>query len=769
MSKRNSEFVDISALFRQYLSKWYLFVISVAVCGSLAFFYTKVKHPVYSVNANVLITQDDSQPAVGDAMGSAMSMLFGSDAYVEDEIFLVSSHSLYRDVARDLGLNINHRVRLGFLNSVFAYPDYPIDVTTAPGILDTLRVGLTFKVKVDDKGMADITAKMRRDKVVDVEDVKLPYVVNTPVGDFTVAPTKWYVPGKRVTTTIGVTGYDAAAELLDEDVHTEIASKRSNVISLSINTPNPEYGKAVLNEILDKYNERGIIEKRNQTVLTGDFIDGRLVVLSQDLAKSDLQIQKYKQQKGIHDIWSEARYQIEKKSKVEEKLIEARTQKEVIALTGDFLAEPRNAYVLVPMLLDSEALQRSIEEYNKLILERMALLESARPDNVALKLLTENIDNMRANIQTSLLRVLQSQEVVVRDLQKELDRTEGKLTDMPETEREYIDLEREHRVKNELYVFLLQRREENSLMMANAQPKGQIIDEAYTMSEPLGMGKKAVLLLGLLLGLLLPPIYLYCRRLIHNRFETRQDVERITDVPILGEMCIDNSGRRLVVSNDDTSATSELFRLMRINLLFVLNDPRDKVVLLTSTSSGEGKSFISINLAASLALMGKRVLLVGMDIRNPRLAEYIGISPRFGLTQYLSSSAVTLQQIITPLDAIPGLDVICAGPVPPNPAELLISNKVDQMFAELRDQYDYIIVDTAPIGLVSDTFTLDRVADASIYVCRANYTSLNDLAMVNDIFEQRRLKKVSIVINGTAAKKTYGYGQKKHGKSGKRH
>ena len=763
MAKRHSsDFIDIVGLFRQYLSKWYLFVISVIVCGGLAYFFTTINHPTYAVRANVLITTENQTPSAGDAMGSAMSMLFGSDAYVEDEIFLVSSHSLYREVARDLRLNVQQKVRLGFLNTVLAYPEYPIEITAPAGMYDTLRTAINFKLKVNKEGRADIRAKIKRSTVAELDDVTFPCTVNTPLGEFTFATTEYFVPGEKLTTTIFVNGYDAAAELLDEDVHAEIASKRSNVIALSIDTKNPDFGKAVLNEILEKYNQRGIVEKRKQTARTGDFIESRLVLLADDLAKSDSEVQTFKQSLGILDPYSEGRYQIEKRGEVEAKLIEARTVKEVMDLTEDFLSDPENAYSMVPMLVDSDNMANLIKDYNMVVLERNELLGSARPDNAALQLVTQRLDKMRNNISSSLKRLRNSQSVIVKDLERELGAVEDQMTQMPEYERKFADIYRQNRVKNELYVYLLQRREENSLMMANAQPKGQVIDEAYTLSEPLGMGKKAILLIGLLLGLCLPPLYLYCRKLIHNRFETRQDVERVTDVPILGEMCIDNSGRRLIVSADDTSSAAELFRLMRINLLFVLNNANDKVVLVTSTSSGEGKSYISINLAASLVLMGKKVLSVGMDIRNPRLAEYLEMSPRFGLTQYLSSSQITLDQIINPVPDVPGLDVIVAGPVPPNPAELLISPKVDEMFQTLRDRYDYIIVDTAPIGLVSDTFTLDRVADAAIYVCRANYTSLNDLQLVNDIYEQHRLKKLSIVVNGTAAKKTYGYGQKKH-------
>ena len=261
------------------------------------------------------------------------------------------------------------------------------------------------------------------------------------------------------------------------------------------------------------------------------------------------------------------------------------------------------------------------------------------------------------------------------------------------------------------------------------------------------------------MGLFLPFVGLYLYKIIRNKFEDRKEVERHVSAPILGEMCVDRSVRKMVVTADDTSSATELFRLMRSNLQFMLSGDSDKVVLVTSTVSGEGKSFISSNLAASLSLLeGKRVLLVGMDIRNPQLENYLDIHPRFGLTNYLSSSAVSLDEIIVPLAGYKSLDVIVAGPVPPNPSELLASRKVDELFATLRTRYDYIVVDSAPVGMVSDTFTLDRIADATVYVTRVNYSSLNDLRFIEEIYDDKRLKKLSVVVNGTASKKGYGYG-----------
>ncbi|MDE6684672.1 MAG: CpsD/CapB family tyrosine-protein kinase, partial [Duncaniella sp.] len=252
---------------------------------------------------------------------------------------------------------------------------------------------------------------------------------------------------------------------------------------------------------------------------------------------------------------------------------------------------------------------------------------------------------------------------------------------------------------------------------------------------------------------------LYIRKLILDKAETRDEVERHLSAPILGEMCIDRSGRSLVVTEHDTSSVTELFRLLRSNMQFLLNGKDDKVVLMTSTKSGEGKSFIALNLAASLALQhDRKVLLVGMDIRNPQLANYIGINPKWGLTNYLSGGHLSIQDIIQQVPGAKSLDVIVAGPIPPNPAELLMSENVDKLFEQLRPMYDYIIIDSAPVGMVSDTFTLNRLADATVYVTRVNYTTLQDLKFAESIYEDKRLTNVSVVINGTHSKKGYGYG-----------
>lgn len=759
-SNQNSEFIDIKGLLSTYAKKWHWFLISVIICGLAAVLFIKISKPKYEVHANVLISQEE-----GKDMSSfgGLGDIFGSSGYVEDEIFVINSHSVLRDVARDLGTYRTHIVKTGILSKVFKYKKFPVEVYPAPGIVDTLLTTVSFAADVRADGIADITVKAAGKKIAEFEEQKLPATLKTKYGSFVVDRTKDYPAGEDVNTTIYVTGYDVAAENLATEVKSSIASKKSNVIALSIISTDEKYGRDILNAIIAQYNDRGIAEKNRQNEKTAAFIDQRLALISDSLNASEADIQIYKQSQGIVDVSSETSYNMGLKSSAERALISAQTENEIIRITRDFLRDPEKAYDLIPTGSEPTGSEisgvgSSIGTYNQLIMRRISLLTNAKANNVALKSLTEQIDAMRASINTSLDRAYQNSLIGVRDLQIQYNKAQGHLGNVPTQERAFLNLKRQQEVKQQLYLFLLQRREETAMLLANSVPKGQIIDNAYTLSEPVGMSKKMILAIAILLGLCFPPVILYLKKLMRNKFETRAEVEALTEIPVLGEMCTDHGGTQLVVSSHDTSSTSELFRLIRSNLQFMLSAADDKVILMTSTSAGEGKSFISINLAASLALQNKRVLLIGMDIRNPQLAKYLTLAPHTGVTQYLANPSIAIDDLIMREPLMPNLDIITAGPIPPNPGELLTGDAVDRLFVELRKRYDYIIVDTAPVGMVSDTFNLARISDATIYVCRANRTTLRDIQFINSIYNEKRLRKMSLVVNGTAAHKGYGYG-----------
>lgn len=761
--KNAADYIDFNALLKSYLSKWYVFAISVILCLGLGYLYTRMNNRPMEVKANILISQEDDGPfGVSSSSPAAASMgsLFGSSAYVEDEIFVITSHSLYCNVAKSLGLDRMHYVSPAFLKSYLAYPDFPVDVVGPAGIADTLTRGLTFKVNVSKDGLADIRVKNHKNKtIVKANDVKLPYVVKTDIGDFTVKETPSFPKGEKVKTLITVGSYDSAAEQLTRDVVADLASKKSNVITLQLNTPNTDFGSDVLNKILEKYNERGIYEKNLQGKKTATFLEDRIDLMGKDLETAEIAIQNYKQSNGITDLEVEAEYRYKTSGSLESQLYNMETELELLRITREFFMDSIHSNELVPTTVSTASVQQGIETYNAMVLERLDLLNNAKGDNIALRRIDQRMAMTRRNMLATTDRAIEATALRIKELKAQQGDNRSMLSRIPVQEREYINMKRQQEMKQELYLFLLQRQEENTLMLSNAIPKGKIVDEAYVIGDPLGMSNKVIMLAALLVGLFLPFVGLYLYKIIRNKFEDRKEVERHVSAPILGEMCVDRSGRKMVVTADDTSSATELFRLMRSNLQFMLSGDSDKVVLVTSTVSGEGKSFISSNLAASLSLLeGKRVLLVGMDIRNPQLENYLDIHPRFGLTNYLSSSAVSLDEIIVPLAGYKSLDVIVAGPVPPNPSELLASRKVDELFATLRTRYDYIVVDSAPVGMVSDTFTLDRIADATVYVTRVNYSSLNDLRFIEEIYDDKRLKKLSVVVNGTASKKGYGYG-----------
>lgn len=752
--KDKSEFFDIKSLLLSYRTHWWWFAISVILCLTIAFVYVRTHNARYLVRANVIVSDDNTGSFT--AM-SGIGDLFGSRANVEDEVYVISSHTVLRDVARDLGVYKEHIVKDGFLKKSLHYPDYPLDIYAAPGLLDTLRTSLSFKVSTDKKGIADVKIFCQGKKIASYDDCTLPAVLKTMYGDFTLKATDTYPKGKKVKSTITVSGYDIAAEGLAEVVSSSKASRKSNMVEMSIVTDNPAYGTAVLDEIMDNYNRRTVAYQNAQGEKTQKFINERLALISGDLADAEKDIQSYKNQRGITDVAAEAEYNMKVRGTADNALVAAETQSELIRMTRDFLRKPENAYELIPVTGEIGSVSSSIKNYNDLVIWRMQLTKNAKKDNAALRQLDEQINSLRAVINESLEKAYQASLVSIREARQRLNASMTRLGNVPAQEREFLGLKRQQAVKQELYIFLLQRREETAMMIANALPKGRIVDQAYTLSEPVSMKKRIILAIALFLGIIIPMILLYLRSLFRTKVDTSDDLRKLSDVPVLGEICNDNTGQSLVVETDNTSSTAELFRMVRSNLQFMCNKPSN-VIIVTSTRSGEGKSFISVNLAASLALAGKKVVLVGMDIRKPRLGEYLNISHPTGVTNYLANPTDSLGSLIIKSPRTPGCDVILAGPVPPNPNELLTSPATVHFFEKLRGMYDYIIVDSAPVGMVSDTLALASMADMTIYVTRANFTTHRDIEFVNDLAKDKRLPRVSLVLNGVVLRSKTGYG-----------
>lgn len=765
-NNKKKDFIDVKGTIALYARNWYWFLISLVLCGVVAYVAIKKFPQKVQVRSSILVTQDAGTLSMMNGLGG----LLGADPYVQDEIFVITSHSVLCNVAKNLGTNKRHWVKTGFLTKKFEYPTFPVDVHTEPAILDTLQATICFKVKVHTDHTADVEAIVKHTTVAEENGAALPATINTPYGQFIVNTTDTYSDAEDVKTWIYVTGYHSAAEDLAEEVSPVIASKKSNVIELNLVTENADFGIDVLNDIMKVYNELGIEERNKRATKTAAFIKERLDIIAADLNAAEADIEQYKEDNRLVDIQAETAYNTQIKSEMERRLISAETGQEILKMTIDFISNPENKYELLPSQFtnmdgssggNDNAASSAMGTYNDLVLRRMTLLNQAKPGNRTVVELEQQIAAMRSNIITALERQLKNNTVTIAELRAKANAAQSKLGNVPTQERQFINLKRQQQVKQELYLFLLQRSEETAMLIANAVPKGQIIDQAFALRDPVGMSKWAMLAIALFMGFFIPILCMYIKRVLRTRIESRQDVENASGLPILGEMCIDRSGDSVVVGTDRTSSASELFRMIRTNLGFVLANPDDKVVMVTSSVSGEGKSFISVNLSASLALLGKKVILVGMDIRCPQLASYLSLPSTPGLTQYLSNHNMTVAELTRPLESTPGLDVIVAGPVPPNPGELMTSPRLGTLIEELRKNYDYVVLDTAPVSMVSDTFNLTRYADATIYVVRIKKTRLQDLRFLADIARDERLKRVNIVVNGSSTKSGYGYGYQK--------
>ena len=751
----NNDFFDIRGMLNKWKQKWYWFAISAFTLAALMFVFTKIKKPVYQVQADILISTDDSS---GLSPLGSFSQMFGNSGYVQDEVYVIMSHSVNREATRRLNLNKIHKEK-GLLLSDFKYNDYQIDITSENEIADTLRSALKFTVDVTEKGKINVEVEDVHDDLAEVSADKFPVKVETKYGNFIVDKTKDFIPDEDLKSTIYFLGYDAQAENIAQELNIYIADRKSNVIKLLIETTNIEYGKDVLNSIIDIYNKRGVAERSLKATQTLKFIDERLAMISGDLTESEASVEKYKTEKGIIDVGQEAAYQTGVRGRAESEMVQAETQLDILKMTQEFLNNPKNKFDLIPTSVANSSLQEAISKYNGQIMYRMNLLNSAaKESNYTVRQLENSLTATRGNIIESLNRIIEQQTLVVNELRRQLGGAQGKLAGVPTQEKQYRNLMRQQNIKEQLYLFLLQRREETAMLIANSTPKAIIVDEAYAQQEPLGMKPIMKIIIAFMFGLMLPAVVIWVLDLLKDKFSTSDELRRKTSLPILGEISTDRHGEALAVREGGSSTTAELFRLVRSQLQFMLKSPDDKVIMVTSTMPGEGKSFISINLAASLAIANKRVILVGMDIRKPRLAEYLQLPARKGLTEYLADNKLTENDIITPASTKLPFDVICAGPIPPNPAELLLSDRIDQLFAKLREQYDYVIIDSAPVGVISDSFNLVRITDLTIYVTRANYTKFADVKYANTVAAEGRLKNVSIILNGTKARQGYGYG-----------
>ena len=758
-AQHEEQIMDFSAFVRKYKRYWWLFLLSLLACMTLAFAYLKYAKRVYNIKSVVLVAQDENSDGIGANLLKSMKLM-GQGNKVDDEMIVFSSQELCTQVVQQLKLNCSYLEDRGWLKpSKDHYNTSPIVVLAPEEMFDTLST-VTFRIDVDKRGKADIKARSGNTKLADLKDVALPATVKTSYGVFGIQLTKNFKQGKPCYIKASLAGNQLRGEALNRRIKVKLVTKKSNGIDLTLAETNKSRGKDILNKLMELYNERGQKEKDEQAINTAKFIDERLALIYKGLTSSEADIEAFRRRNNMINVELQMKNTMAKQEMADRAIIKLETDKRLLGMVKDFVNDPANRHSFIPFDVDSSAASGSIKTYNNLLVKRQELEQSAKGDNMVLKRIDEQIETMHQNIIKSIDTSIKGINLQLSQAQGETNSTNNDMGKVPSIEREAQDLYRQQGIQNSLYTFLLQKREENALVLAATTPKGKIVDHAYAQSTPISPNRLVTLALALMAALMLPLLLVYLKDLFTTKFSNQEELEEISQVPFIGHVHHNRHKTALVVKDGKTSSIVELFRYIRNNLQFLLNKEEDKVILVTSSVSGEGKSFISTNIASSFALLGRRVALVGMDIRSPKLAQMLDLNEMPGVTSYLSQSNVTLDQIAQPCKEVKGLDVFVGGAIPPNPSELLLGDRVKDFFRDLREQYDVIIVDSAPVAQVSDSFALDKYSNATVYVTRANYTKRNLIKFMNRIAANKQLKNMCVVLNDTKPSNdsTYGYG-----------
>ena len=776
------ESIDVKELLFKYLLHWPWFVGAVVVCLIAAWVYLYIATPVYNISATVLI-KDDKKGGSARMLSGLESLgldgMVSSSQNIDNEIEVLRSKTIVKEVVEDLGLYISYTDEDEF-PSRNMYKTSPVQVSLTPQEADLLEEPMIVKMALQPQGSMDVTVKIDDDEYQKHFE-KLPAVFPTDKGTLAFFLTPDSVLSSKRTleeatdlekTTRNITATInrplTVAKWCCKNMTIEPTSKTTSVAVISLKNSNVQRGKDFINKLLEMYNINTNNDKNEVAQKTAEFINERISIISKELGSTEKDLESFKRGAGITDLTSDAQIALTGSAEYEKKRVENQTQ---INLLQDLQKYLQNeGYEVLPsnIGLQDVNLAAAINRYNDVLVERKRLLRTSTENNPTIINLDTSISAMKENVQVSLDRVLRGLFITKADLDREANRYSRRISEAPGQEREFVSIARQQEIKAGLYLMLLQKREENAITLAATANNAKIIDEAIADDAPVSPRSKITYLIALILGVGIPVGVIYLLELTKFKIEGRADVEKLTSAPIVGDIPLtDEKLGAIAVFENQNNLMSETFRNVRTNLQFMLGNDK-KVILVTSTVSGEGKSFISGNLAISLSLLGKKVVIVGLDIRKPGLNKVFNISKKEqGITQYLANPEKNLMDLVQLSDVSKSLYILPGGTVPPNPTELLARDGLDKAIETLKKNFDYVILDTAPVGMVTDTLLIGRVADLSVYVCRADYTRKNEYTLINELIDGNKLPNLCTVINGLDLKKRkygYYYGYGKYGK-----
>lgn len=783
---RQEEPLNIRDLIFKFVVYWPWFVISAIVLVVCAYIYLRFQEPVYNITSTILVKEQDQRTKMMGTAGGAMSALqdmggFTMSSSFDNELEILKSRTLVKKVVSELGLYINTYRKGSFGYNATLYKNSPVNVYLTPQEAEKLKSPIRVDMRYTEEGLLEAKAtyfELEEEKTVTQKFAKLPAVLPTPAGVLSFTPADSAITVKGEVNLISIiTTPKVAANSYSASLSISPSSKTTTIAKVALKNTNRQRGADFINALVRQYNEDANNEKNEVARKTAEFIEDRISIINAELGSTESELAAFKQRSGLTDIASDAQLAKEQSTRYDQERIQNATQISLVRFLQSYINNPANRNEVIPanVGLQDENLSSVIDQYNTMIIERKRLLNTSSESNPAVINLNSGIDAMRNSVQTSVQSVLKGLEIKKSDIDRQAKRYETRISDAPAQEKEFMTISRQQEIKASLYIMLLQKREENAITLAATANNGRIIEAPEGSIAPVAPKKPTMMLAALIIGLLIPAAIIYIRELLKFKIETPEDVERITDVSIVAEIPMSNdmSEGGIVIHENHNNVMEEMFRGLRTNLQFMM-EPKDKVIMVSSSMPGEGKSFIAGNIAVSMAFLGKKVLIVGLDIRKPGLNKVFRLTRRAeGITNYLSNpSEVNLFNLIQHSEMSPNLDILPGGPVPPNPTELVARETLDNAMAMLRERYDYIILDTAPIGMITDSAIISRVADICLYVCRADYTPKTSFQFINTLNSEKKIPKIATVINGidmSMRKHSYYYGYGKKYGYGKRY
>ena len=776
LGEQSEEQVNIQELLFRYLIHWPWFVVSIIICIACAWGYLRLTTPIYNISATVLIK--DEKKGGGASMSSDLEKMglegfVSSSSNVDNEIEVLRSKSLAREVVNNLGLFVTYMDEDEFPSKEL-YHTSPVLVSLTHQEADKLPGRMEINMILQPTGALGVQITVGEKEYRKQFD-KLPAVFPTDEGTvafFANNDTLSAVRPENITKERHITAFINRPFSVSKGYVNSLSiaptSKTTSVVVISLENTNTRRGRDYINKLLEMYNINANNDKNEVAQKTAEFIDERIGIISKELGSTEQDLENFKRSAGITDLSSEAQIALTGNAEYEKKRVENQTQINLVMDLQRYMKG--NEYEVLPsnIGLQDAASAGAIDRYNQMLVERKRLLRTSTENNPTIINLDTSIRAMRTNVQATLDATLKGLQITKEDLAREASRYSRRINDAPTQERQFVSIARQQEIKSVLYLMLLQKREENAITLAATANNVKIIDEALADDNPISPKKTIVYLVALVLGVGLPVGVIYLIGLTKFKIEGRADVEKLTSLPVVGDIPLaDEKTGSIAVFENQNNLMSETFRNVRTNLQFMLENGKN-VILVTSTISGEGKSFISANLAISLSLLGKKVVIVGLDIRKPGLNKVFNIPKKeHGITQYLTNTTANLMDFVQPSDINKNLFILPGGTVPPNPTELLARGGLEKAIETLKANFDYVILDTAPVGMVTDTLLIGRVADLSVYVCRADYTHKAEFTLINELAENNKLPNLCIAVNGldlNSRKYGYYYGYGKYGK-----